>query len=64
VSSSERLYRASVRALSIAFIAIGVVVLARTFAGGGGPDSFGVVLGVLFVLIGAGRLWIASRIDR
>jgi hypothetical protein len=55
------MYRGSVRAFSVAFIAIGAVILVRTVAGGGGPASFGFVLGVLFVGIGAGRLWIASR---
>ncbi len=59
--SPEGIYHGSVRAFSVAFIAIGLVVLIRTVAGGGGPASFGVVLGVLFVAIGVARLWIASR---
>ncbi len=57
----ERIYRGSVRAFSIAFLAIGALILVRTLAAGGGPASFGVLIGVLFLAIGAGRLWISSR---
>jgi hypothetical protein len=30
-------------------------------AGGGGPLAKGVILGALFVTVGAGRLWVARR---
>lgn len=61
MASPERIYEGSVRTLSFVFVAIGVVILARTLIAGGGPLSFGTILGVLFVAIGCGRLWIASR---
>ena len=61
VSSGERVYRGSVRALSFAFLVIGSVVLVRTLASGGGPLSVGFFLGLAFLAVGAGRLWIASR---
>ena len=47
--------------LSAALIVIGVVLVARTAGSGGGLLSVGVVLGVLFVAAGAGRLWLAWR---
>jgi hypothetical protein len=57
----ERIYRGSVRFLSFAFVALGLLLLISTLANGGGPLSVGTVLGVAFLAVGAGRLWIASR---
>ncbi len=59
--SSQQLYRGSVRILSLCFIALGLVILVSTLANGGGPLSLGMLLGIAFVAVGAGRLWIASR---
>jgi len=61
VISPERLYRGSVRAFSLVFIALGLLVLVSTIANGGGPLSVGTLLGLAFLAVGAGRLWIASR---
>jgi hypothetical protein len=47
--------------MSIAMIVIGIVLLARTLAAGGGPAAVGILLGVLFVAAGAGRLYLQSR---
>ena len=38
---------------------IGLTLLVATLALGGGPLAKGVLLGVLFVLAGAGRLYLA-----
>lgn len=43
---------------------IGVAIVARTIDAGGGVISMGIVLGILFLLAGAGRLWIATRGER
>jgi hypothetical protein len=59
MSSAERVYRSSIRVFSIVFIGLGAAILATTLAAGGGPLSTGVLLGALFVAIGAGRLLIA-----
>jgi hypothetical protein len=64
MSTPERIYRASVRAFSLVFIAFGLVILVTTLAGGGGPLSVGVLLGLAFLGVGAGRLWAASRMSR
>lgn len=61
MGSPDRIYRGSVRALSLVFIGLGLVVLVSTFAHGGGPLSLGTLLGLAFLAVGAGRLWIASR---
>lgn len=59
--SPERIYRGSVRAFSLVFLLLGLLILISTLASGGGPLSLGVVLGVAFLAVGGGRLWIASR---
>jgi hypothetical protein len=64
MTSSERIYRGSVRALSFVFIGLGLAILVSTLANGGGPLSVGVLLGVVFLAVGAGRLWIAARTSR
>jgi hypothetical protein len=60
----ERVYRGAVRAFSLAFVAIGLVVLVVTLANGGGPASLGFLMGVAFLLVGIGRLWLGVRMGR
>ncbi len=59
----ERVYRGTVRAFSLAMVAIGFAVLAVTLANGGGPASLGFLMGLAFVGIGAARLWLSARMD-
>lgn len=61
MASPERIYRGSVRLFSLVFVALGLALLISTLAAGGGPLSVGVLLGVAFLVVGAGRLWIAAR---
>jgi hypothetical protein len=61
MASPEQIYRTSVRAFSLVFLVLGVVILVGTLTAGGGPLSVGVLLGLAFLAVGAGRLWIASR---
>jgi hypothetical protein len=49
------------RVMSTLMIVVGVALLVRTLAAGGGPAASGVVLGVLFVAAGVGRLYLALR---
>ena len=49
------------RFTSALMIVIGVAILVRTIALGGGPLALGVILGVLFVAAGAGRLWLETH---
>jgi len=46
---------------SLVMIVLGIAILVRTFANGGGPLSLGLFVGVLFVLAGAGRMWVARK---
>ena len=61
MTSPERVYSGSVRALSLVMLGLGAVILVKTIAAGGGPLSIGILLGIAFVAVGAGRLWLASR---
>jgi TRAP-type mannitol/chloroaromatic compound transport system permease large subunit len=57
-----KLYRWSVLAFSLAFVAIGIALLTVTAARGGGAVGF--VLGALFVVLGAARLTIERHRPR
>ena len=49
------------RVLSALMMVIGVAIIVRTVAAGGGPVALGLVLGLLFVAAGAGRLYAERR---
>jgi hypothetical protein len=53
------LYRRSVFAFGLVAIALGIALLAETVAVGGG--STGYLLGVLFVGLGVGRIFLVRR---
>jgi len=57
----RRVHRVATRALSLAMVAIGLLLVALTLARGGGPLAVGVVIGVLFVAAGSARLYLQSR---
>ena len=47
--------------LSGLMVLIGVAMIATTVTNGGGPVALGLVLGVLFIAAGGGRLWAERR---
>jgi hypothetical protein len=47
--------------MSILMVLIGIALLARTLAAGGGPAATGVLLGALFIIAGAARLYLQLR---
>ena len=53
------LYRGAVVVLAVAFVGIGVALLAVTAAEGGG--ALGFLLGGLFIALGVGRLTLLQR---
>jgi hypothetical protein len=59
--NGDRAYHGAIKGFSLIFAAIGVLLLVVTLANGGGPLSIGFLMGILFVVVGAGRFWIASR---
>jgi hypothetical protein len=58
------MYQRSVRLLSLVFLVLGGVLLVTTLAAGGGPASVGVLMGIAFLAVGAGRLWLSARMGR
>ena len=54
-------YRLATRFFSVVIIGFGLAILAVTLANGGGVTSFGVLIGVVFVAMGCGRLYLAVR---
>ena len=54
----REVHRGATRALSAVMVLSGVALLVSTIAQGGGPLALGVLLGVLFVAAGAGRLFL------
>ena len=48
-------------AMSGVMIVLGLALVARTIAEGGGPFAMGMLLGVLFVAAGLGRIWVSRR---
>jgi hypothetical protein len=56
----HRAYRQSTRVLALAICALGVAMIVTTVARGGGALALGVVLGVAFVALGAGRFYLAG----
>ena len=55
----DRVYVVSTRVVSGIILLVGLVMIAVTLGRGGGPLALGVVFGLLFALLGAGRLWIS-----
>ena len=48
------------RLLSLALVGLGIAMVVRTVAAGGGPVASGVILGLLFCALGIGR-FVVSR---
>jgi hypothetical protein len=61
MDAPERIYRGSIRLFSLVFVVLGLGLLVTTFAKGGGPLSVGTLLGVAFLAVGIGRLWVSAR---
>lgn len=49
------------RLTSAAMVVIGIALLIRTIAAGGGALASGIVLGVLFIAAGVGRIYLQWR---
>jgi hypothetical protein len=59
--SPDEGYQLAVRTFSVVIIGFGVAMLVLTLARGGGPLAVGVLFGLLFIALGAGRLYLARR---
>ncbi len=57
----DRAYHAAIRGFSLVFVIVGLLLIVVTLVDGGGPGAIGFLMGILFVAVGVGRYWIASR---
>jgi drug/metabolite transporter (DMT)-like permease len=56
----ERAYNQSTRLMGALIAVLGVAMVVTTLARGGGPLALGVVLGVLFAILGSARVYLAG----
>ncbi len=61
MAEPPQLRATSTRVFSLLMIVIGLAIVVRTILAGGGAAAAGVILGVLFVAAGAGRLYLQLR---
>jgi hypothetical protein len=59
--SPDEGYQLAVRIFSVTIIGFGLAILIVTLARGGGPFAVGVMFGLLFIALGAGRLYLSMR---
>jgi len=59
VAAPDQVYRAVSRLFSAIILGFGLAILIVTLANGGGPISVGVLLGLVFTALGAGRLYLS-----
>jgi uncharacterized membrane protein YcjF (UPF0283 family) len=59
--TGRQLHRSTTVVLSLAMAAIGVALIVQAFTGHGGVITSRLLLGVLFVAAGLGRLYIEAR---
>ena len=59
--SGVGVHRGATALLSLVLVVLGVAMVVRTIAAGGGPLALGVLVGLLFCGLGAGRLYLARR---
>ena len=59
--SPQEGYQLAVRIFAVTIIGVGVAMVIVTLARGGGPLALGVLFGLVFMALGAGRLYISLR---
>ena len=60
-AAPDEVYRGVTRLFSLIIIGFGAAIVIVTLVNGGGPLSMGIVLGVLFIALGAGRFYLSMR---
>jgi hypothetical protein len=57
----DEVYRAVTRLFAVVIVGFGAAIMVVTLANGGGPLSTGFIFGLLFLGLGAGRLYLSLR---
>jgi hypothetical protein len=58
---AQEAYLLATRVFAVVMVGFGVAIVAVTLARGGGLTSFGLLIGLVFTGLGAGRLYLALR---
>jgi hypothetical protein len=61
MAEPRNLHRQSTRVMSTLMVLLGVAMIVSTLVNGGGALAIGMLLGVLFVAAGLGRLYLLGR---
>ena len=64
MTTGRDIHQAGTRIMSAIMVVIGVAMIVTTLARGGGPLALGILLGALFVLAGAGRIYLSRGAGR
>jgi hypothetical protein len=57
----DEVYRGVTRVFAAIILAFGLTIVIVTIAHGGGMASFGVLIGIVFCVLGAARLYLSLR---
>lgn len=57
----DEVYRGVTRIFALVILGFGLAIVIVTIANGGGPLSTGVLMGIIFTLLGAGRFYLSLR---
>ena len=57
----DEVYRGVTRIFALIILGFGLAIVIVTIANGGGPLSSGVLIGIIFTLLGAGRFYLSLR---
>jgi hypothetical protein len=61
MAAPRNVHRNVTRVTSAVLVALGLAMVVTALVGGGGPLSYGVLIGLLFVVAGAARFWLTVR---
>jgi uncharacterized protein (DUF58 family) len=56
------LHRQTTGLLSVILVILGVAMIVRTLTAGGGGLAFGLLMGLLFIAAGVGRIYLNARL--
>ena len=58
---ADEVYRGVTRLFAVIILGFGITIVVVTLANGGGVTAFGILIGVIFTALGAGRLYLSLR---
>jgi hypothetical protein len=61
VAQPDEVYRGVTRLFALVILGFGIAIVVVTIVNGGGLLSSGLLLGIIFTLLGAGRLYLSMR---